>query len=77
MKQGMMMFSVDAGVKHKGFALEGEYYWRKIDNFKLIGSPMALTELNDNGFQLLASAMVIPKKTPALHNVFKDLWRVW
>jgi hypothetical protein len=56
------MFSVDAGAKLKGFALEGEFYWRKIDKFKLIGSPMALTELNDNGFQLLGSAMVIPKK---------------
>ena len=56
------MFSVDAGAKTKGFALEGEYYWRKINNFKLIGSPMALTELNDEGLQLLASAMVIPKK---------------
>jgi hypothetical protein len=56
------MLSLDAGAKVKGFALEGEFYWRKINNFKLIGSPMALTELNDNGFQLLASAMVLPKK---------------
>ena len=29
---------------------------------KLIGSPMALDHLLDNGFQLLASAMVFPKK---------------
>jgi hypothetical protein len=57
-----MMFSLDAGAKHKGFAIEGEYYWRKIDNFKVIGSPMDLNELNDNGFQLLASAMIFPKK---------------
>jgi hypothetical protein len=56
------MFSVDAGAKLKGFALEGEFYWRKIDNFKLIGSPMALDKLNDEGLQLLASAMVVPKK---------------
>ena len=42
--------------------LEGEYYWRKIDDFKLIGSPMALDHLLDDGFQLLASAMVFPKK---------------
>ena len=56
------MFSVDAGAKLKGFALEGEYYWRRIDNFKLIGSPMALNKLNDEGLQLLASAMVVPKK---------------
>jgi len=56
------MFCVDAGAKLKGFALEGEYYWRKLDNFKLIGSPMALDHLLDDGFQLLASAMVFPKK---------------
>lgn len=57
-----MMFSLDAGAKLKGFALEGEYYWRKIDNFKVIGSPLSLNQLNDNGFQLLGSAMVFPKK---------------
>ena len=56
------MFCVDAGAKLKGFALEGEYYWRKIDKFKLIGSPMGLDELNDEGFQILGSAMIFPKK---------------
>ncbi|NEU09577.1 hypothetical protein GZH53_14720 [Flavihumibacter sp. R14] len=57
-----MMTSVDAGAKYKGFALEGEYYWRKIDDFKTIGSAIPQSQLNDNGFQLLASAMVFPKK---------------
>jgi hypothetical protein len=56
------MFCVDAGAKLKGFALEGEYYWRRIDNFKLIGSHMALDHLLDEGFQLMGSAMVFPKK---------------
>jgi hypothetical protein len=67
------MFSVDAGAKLKGFALEGEYYWRKIDNFKLIGSPMALDKLNDEGFQLLASAMVVPKKLQLYTTYSKSL----
>jgi hypothetical protein len=57
-----MMISFDAGAKLKGFALEGEYYWRKIDNFKTIGNPMSLQKLNDNGFQLLASAMILPQR---------------
>lgn len=57
-----MMFCVDGGAKLKGFALEGEFFWRKIDNFKTVGSPMPLEKLNDEGFQLLASAMVFPKK---------------
>ncbi len=57
-----MMFSLDAGAKLKGFALEGEYYWRRIDQFKVIGAHLPLSELNDNGFQLLVSAMLFPKK---------------
>lgn len=57
-----MMFCFDAGAKLKGFALEGEYYVRKIDRFKTLGNAMPLDELNDEGFQLLASAMVVPKK---------------
>ncbi|HEX3167612.1 MAG TPA: hypothetical protein VHQ93_15180 [Chitinophagaceae bacterium] len=60
------MFSFDAGAKFRGFALEGEIYWREIDRFRLIStppsSPMPFDKLDDEGFQLLASAMVIPKK---------------
>jgi hypothetical protein len=56
------MVCFDAGAKYKGFALEGEYYWRWIDKFKVIGAPMPIDQLKDNGFQLLGSAMVIPKK---------------
>ncbi|HEY5967645.1 MAG TPA: hypothetical protein VIU35_06685 [Chitinophagaceae bacterium] len=59
-----MMFCFDAGAKLKGFAIEGEYYWRKIDKFKTIGSttPLPFDKLNDDGFQLLASAMIVPRK---------------
>jgi hypothetical protein len=57
-----MMVSFDAGAKLKGLALEGEYYWRKIDELKVIGNPVPVEELKDEGFQLLASAMVFPKK---------------
>ena len=54
------MLSVDAGVKYRGFALEGEYFWRWLDNFK--GTNTAgLKRLFDNGFQIQASAMVVPK----------------
>jgi hypothetical protein len=56
------MTSFDAGVKYKGFALEGEYYWRLINSFKTIGSGvLPISELQDNGFQLQASAMLIPQ----------------
>ncbi len=68
-----MMFCIDAGAKLKGFALEGEYYWRKIDHFRTIGSPMPLEKLNDDGFQLLASAMVFPKKLQ-LYTTFSKIF---
>ncbi len=56
------MESLDAGVKHRGFALEGEYYWRRLSNFRgtEIGS-LPFDHLTDTGFQLQASAMVVPK----------------
>ena len=56
------MESLDAGVKHRGFALEGEYYWRRLSNFRgtaIAGLPF--DHLTDTGFQLQASAMVAPK----------------
>lgn len=54
------MLDVDAGLKYRGFALEGEYFWRWLDNFK--GANTAgLKRLFDHGFQIQASAMVIPK----------------
>jgi hypothetical protein len=55
------MTSFDAGIKYHGFALEGEYYWRWIDNFRVTGNPLAFNQLNDNGFQLQGSAMIIPR----------------
>ncbi|HRJ99032.1 MAG TPA: hypothetical protein PL089_05375 [Ignavibacteria bacterium] len=57
------MASVDAGVKYKGFALEGEYYRRWISNFKGSGlDSLGFKVLTDNGFQAMLSYMVIPEK---------------
>ena len=57
------MFSMDAGAKLRGFSLEGEYYWRRVDN--LIGPGVAdglsFDALRDDGFQVQASAMLLPK----------------
>jgi len=55
------MASVDAGIKYKGFSLEGEYYWRRLSNFT--GSNTAGIEpIHDHGFQVQSSAMVLPKR---------------
>ncbi len=54
------MSSLDAGVKFKGLSLEGEYYWRWLSDYE--GSAVsAIPDINDHGYQLQASAMVVPK----------------
>jgi hypothetical protein len=54
------MADVDAGIKYRGFALEGEYYTRWINDFRGPGTG-GLAPLFDRGFQMQASGMVIPK----------------
>jgi hypothetical protein len=56
------MISLDAGVKFKGLSLEGEVYFRQLDNFRGVGvDQLASRTFYDNGFQLQASGMVIDK----------------
>ena len=55
------MTTADAGIKYKGMALEGEYFWRWLDNFKGPGA-FAAPHLFDHGFQIQGSAMVVPKR---------------
>jgi len=51
----------DFGLKYHGFSLEGEYYLRWLDNFD--GPNTAgLKDLFDHGFQLQATAMLVPKQ---------------
>ncbi|HKO45288.1 MAG TPA: hypothetical protein VJU84_18590 [Pyrinomonadaceae bacterium] len=65
------MATVDGALKYRGFALEGEYFWRWLDNFKFTEavSPEILqqvpTRLFDHAFQIQGSAMVIPKSVQA------------
>ena len=54
------MVSVDAGVKWRGLSLEGEYYWRWLSSFAGT-NVQGIADINDTGFQLQASAMVVPK----------------
>lgn len=55
------MTSFDGGVKLHGLALEGEYYLRWLNDFRGIGGAEKLHGLFDHGFQIQASAMVVPK----------------
>ena len=54
------MTSLDAGIKYKGLSLEGEYYRRWLSNFAGVNTG-GIPDITDNGYQLQASAMVVPK----------------
>jgi len=58
------MAAINAGFKYRGFSLEGEYYWRWVDNFRATGE-LPFKDLFDHGFQLQGSAMVIPGQLQA------------
>ena len=55
------MVSLDAGVKYRGFSLDFEYYWRTLSDFQGTGVEV-IDDIDDHGYQLQVSAMLIPKK---------------
>ena len=59
------MLDLDAGVKFRGWSLEGEYYFRWVDDFQLVSGTIPVTSLYDHGFQLQTSAMLIPSMLQA------------
>ncbi|HXR35626.1 MAG TPA: hypothetical protein VN754_06740 [Candidatus Binataceae bacterium] len=54
------MEDVDFGLKYKGWSLEGEYYVRQLNGFEGPGTS-GLRQVDNNGFQVWLSDMVIPK----------------
>jgi len=54
------MTDFDAGLKYHGFSLDGEYFLRWLDHFKGPGTA-GLPSIFSHGFQMQASAMVLPK----------------
>jgi hypothetical protein len=56
------MLAVDAGVKYRGFSLEAEFYKRLLDNFVVRSGALPFSRLRDTGFQVQASAMVVPRQ---------------
>lgn len=53
--------AVDAGMKYRGFSLQGEVYYRQLSNFNAT-SFLPVNSLIDRGFMIQASHMVIPRK---------------
>jgi hypothetical protein len=58
------MAAVNAGLKYRGFSLDGEYFYRTLDNLKANG-PLPRNRFVDHGYQLQASAMLVPKTLQA------------
>lgn len=54
------MLDLNAGFKYRGLSLEGEYYFRWVDDFDSVGV-IPVDDLFDHGFSLQASAMVVPR----------------
>jgi hypothetical protein len=59
------MVDLEAGLKYKGWSLEGEYYFRQMDNFHVSGGFIPVDHVFDHGFQLQAAAMIVPKTLQA------------
>jgi hypothetical protein len=58
------MADLDMGLKYRGFSLEGEYYARWVNDFDVTGF-IPVSSLFDHGFQLQASAMILPRQLQA------------
>ncbi len=73
------MTDFDAGLKYRGFALEGEYYLRWLNDIEADG-PVPVDQMFDHGFQLLASSMLWPQTVQAysmnsyIFGEFGDSW---
>jgi len=55
------MWAMDGGLKYSGFAINGQYFMRWLNDFVADG-PLPLTSTFDHGYELSAGHFVIPKK---------------
>jgi hypothetical protein len=55
------MWAIDGGLKYNGFAINGQYFMRWLNNFEADG-PLPLKSTFDHGFEMSAGHFIIPKK---------------
>lgn len=55
------MWVIDGGIKWNGLAVNGQYFFRTIDDFDADG-PLPLVSMFDHGGELVASYFVVPRK---------------
>jgi len=56
----VLMEDVDFGLKYRGWSLEGEYYFRQLNQFSGPGTG-TLPHIDNNGFSLWVSDMIVPR----------------
>jgi hypothetical protein len=73
------MWAIDGGIKWRGLAANGQYYFRRLDDFEADG-PLPLSSTFDHGGELSLGYFVIPKKlelfgrTSAVFGHFNNSW---
>ena len=80
-KADFHLFSLDAGIKHRGLFLQTEFYFRWLDRIEADG-PVPLSSIQDQGLMVQAAYMAVPKRfevygaTSRLFGEFNDAWEV-
>jgi hypothetical protein len=54
------MWAIDGGLKKSGFSVNGQYYFRWLNDFDADG-PLPLASTYDSGFELSAGKFIVPK----------------
>ncbi len=73
------MWAIDGGIKRNGLAVNGQYFFRRLDDFDADG-PLPLASTFDHGGELSASYFVIPQELivyargSAVWGEFGDSW---
>jgi len=55
------MWAIDGGIKRNGLAINGQYFFRWLNDFEADG-PIPLASTFDHGFEMSASYFVVPRK---------------
>jgi hypothetical protein len=73
------MWAIDGGLKKNGWSVNGQYFFRWVDDFEADG-PIPITSMFDHGFELSAAGFIRPRKLMAygrgsmVFGEFRDSW---
>ena len=73
------MWAIDWGLKRQGWSVNGQYFFRWVDDFKADG-PLPIGSMFDHGFELSAATFIVPQKLmaygrgSAVWGEFRDSW---